>query len=149
MQNDRSVAGAISGSVAALIQEIYGSLVKYVGISDKDFGDFAGVMIMSKNYQGIFAHIVQWIAHIGIGMLFGIIFAQIFKYTSSKYWWLKGLIYGLILWVLLTSIGTLYKMPVWIVTEPKTVLSILAGSLIYSFITAYILKILDKRSDLI
>ena len=149
MVNDRTTAGALAGAVAGLIQQIYGSLAHYIGFTEKDFGDFAGTLIMSKAYQGIMSHVIQWLAHIGIGMLFGVIFVQIFKYTSSKYWQIKGIIYGFILWVLLTGIGTLFKMPMWNKTEPTTALSMFIGGLIYSVTMAYILKYLENKTDLI
>lgn len=149
MVNDRTTAGAIAGAVAGIIQQIYGLLADYIGFTDKDFGDFAGTLIMSKDYQGILAHIIQWLAHIGIGMFFGIIFVHLFRYTSSKYWQIKGVVYGFILWVLLTGVGTLFKMPTWENTRPSTALSMFIGSLVYSVSAAYILRYLENKTDLI
>lgn len=149
MVNDRTTAGALAGALAGLIQQVYGTLATYTGFSDKDFGDFAGTLIMTRDYQGILGHIIQWLAHIGVGMLFGIIFVQIFRYTSSKYWQIKGVIYGFILWVLLAGVGTLFKMPTWTATKPLTALSMFIGGLIYSVSMAYILKYLENKTDLI
>ncbi|MHB9095476.1 MAG: DUF6789 family protein [Eubacteriales bacterium] len=149
MKNDRSVAGAISGAIGAVVQQFYAVVIRYMGISDKHFGDFAGIIVMYKKYEGFVAHIIQWSAHLAVGMLFGIIFAQIFRYMSSRYWWLKGIVYGLILWFLLTGVGTLFKMPMWTIISPRTALTLLIGSLIYGAATAYTLKVLDKRTDLI
>lgn len=149
MKNDRSVAGALAGAIGAIAQQVFSLLVKHAGVSNKDFGNFSGIMVMSKIFPGILSHIVQFLGHLAVGMLFGIIFAQIFKYTSSTYWWLKGMIYGFLLWILLTGVGTLFKMPVWRVINPSTAITLLLGSIIYSLVTAYTLRKLDKRTDLI
>lgn len=149
MVNDRTTAGALAGAAAGIVQQVYGMLAFYIGFSEKDFGDFAGMLVMYDNFQGFMAHFIQWLAHIGIGMMFGIFFVLIFQYTSSNYWPLKGVIYGFVLWILLTGIGTFFKMPMWMKTKPTTALSMLIGSVVYAFSLAYILKYLEDKTDLI
>ena len=149
LKNDRMIAGAISGMLASVIQEIYANMTTVLGFSNRDFGDYAGVLVMSQNYQGLLAHVIQLLAHISVGALFGIIFAAVFRYTSSAYWWLKGITYGSILWVLLTGVGTLFKMPMWINIPPRAALDLYLGSVVFGFSTAYILKYLDEKTELI
>ncbi len=149
MKNDRSTAGAIAGLIGALTQQIFSKVFEYLSITQKDFGDFSGVMVMSHSFQGVLAHVVQWLGHMAVGMLLGIIFSWLFMFTSSKYWWFKGVVFGFIFWFLLTSIGTLFKMPVWRVITPRSAITLLIGSLIYSVITAYVLKLLDDKTELI
>jgi len=149
LKNDRMIAGAISGMLASVIQEIYANTTTVLGFSNRDFGDYAGVLVMSQNYQGLLAHVIQLLAHISVGALFGIIFAALFRYATSNYWWLKGIIYGSVLWVLLTGIGTLFKMPMWINIPPRAALDLYLGSVVFGFSTAYILKYLDEKTELI
>lgn len=146
---DRLVAGALAGAVAALVQDAYGLTVKALGITDRIFTDFAAVMIMFKPEKGALGFLVGLIAHVIVGIIFGIVFAYIILKTSSNYFLLKGLCYGLILWFLLLGLGTMWRLPLFTVVPPKPALVIFVGALLYGLVTAYILKLLDQRTNLI
>lgn len=149
MKKDRVTAGVIAGFIGSVIQEGYAWLAKFLGFSKIDFADFAGVMTMFRNFNGPLALFIQWMAHIATGIMFGAIFAIVFMYTSSKYWLIKGISYGLVLWVLLMGVGMLFKMPMWTEMTPQTALNMLVGSVIFTVTTAIAMKLLDEKTKLI
>lgn len=147
--SDRFVAGAIAGSIGASIQVVYGYLVEALGIADRSFEDFGEVFIMSANMTGTMADFVGIISQLSNGAIFGIIMAYIISLTSIKFYIVKGLIYGTILWHLFLGLGTMYKMPGFINIPPSSSLAILVGSLIYGVTVCYVLRIIDAKSNLI
>lgn len=146
---DRFIAGSVAGLVGAAIQVIYGYAVKATGIADRSFHDFGKVFIMSSAAKGILSETVGIMSNLTNGIFFGIIFAFIIYLTSSKYYLIKGLIYGTILWHIFLGLGTMYKMPAFGKFSPSSSLATLIGSLIYGIVAAYILKILDNKTSLL
>ncbi|WP_066633538.1 DUF6789 family protein [Desulfolucanica intricata] len=146
---DRFTAGALAGIAGAVIQDLYSFIIESQGIANRSFSDFGRIMVMLKPYGGTLASIVGFISHITVGILFGILFAYIILKTSDKYYLTKGFIYGLALWFLLLGFGTMWRLPMWTNVPPPTSLAILIGSIIYGLVTAYTLKLLERRTKLL
>jgi uncharacterized membrane protein YagU involved in acid resistance len=146
---DRLLAGGIAGLIATVVQNIYGLTINAVGLTDRTFEDFAEIMITFKSYTGIAAFIVGVMAHLAVGLIFGVIFAYLIKETSSKYYIAKGLGYGLVLWFLLSGFGTIFRLPFFKNIPPGPALYDLVGGLLFGFVLAYALKILDARTKYI
>ncbi len=146
---DRLIAGGFAGAVAGLIQNLYGNLVKFLGVSDRAFADFALVMITFKPYSGFAAFLVGIISHTIVGTIFGVIFAYIILITSSRYNLIKGLGFGAVLWFLLSGFGTIFRLPLFKNIPPGDAISTFVGALIYGILTAYGLMLLDKRTKLL
>lgn len=149
MKRDRITAGIIAGFIASLVQQIYAWTAKILGFSNADFADFAGILTLFKNYSGTLASVMEWMTHIAIGILCGVLFAVLFMYVSSRYWIVKGLSYGLVLWAVLLGTGTLFKLPLWDTITPLTSLNMLIGSEIFSIVAAFTMKMLDEKTNLI
>ncbi len=149
MNEDRLVAGFISGTIAALIQNIYALIIKALGWTDRAFSDFAGVLIMFKSYPGPLAFIIGVIAHLTFGGTLGYFFALLVKNTSSKYFLLKVIIWGPFLWFAILGIGAIFRLPLFTVIPPVPALTTLIGASIYSFSNGYILRYLEKKTNLI
>ncbi len=71
------------------------------------------------------------------------------KLTSSNYYLLKGLGFGVVWWMLLVGFGTIFRLPVVSPIPPSPALSTLVGAAIYGLATAYTLGILDKKTKLL
>jgi len=147
--SDRFIVGVIAGAVGSILQAVYGYTGKSLGYTDRTFCDFGKAFIMFLPYKGLFADFVGLLSHVGNGIFFGIVFAYLILWTSSKYCLLKGAIYGMTLWHLFFGIGTAFKMPMFHQIPPQSAFFTLIGSLIYGLVTAYTLSLLEKKTGLI
>lgn len=145
---DRFAAGAISGMIGSFVQIMYGFITVGLNITDRSFEDFAKIFIMYRNYTGILAFLVGFIAQIVLGALLGIIFAYIIKKTSPDFYYFKGIGYGLFIWVSLGIIGTIYKLPLFHEIPPGPALVTLVGGIIYGWVTSFCFKFINQRSKL-
>ncbi len=146
---DRLVAGGLAGIIGAALQQAYGLTAKAIGITDRAFIDFAEILVLSRIFTGPLAFIVSSIAHLIVGLFLGAIFVYVIKLTSSNYYLLKGLGYGVVWWMLLMGFGTIFRLPVFSPIPPYAALSTLVGAAIYGLVTAYTLGILDKKTKLL
>jgi uncharacterized membrane protein YagU involved in acid resistance len=89
------------------------------------------------------------ISHLVFGMLMGAIFVYLIKKTSSTHLYLKGIGMGITIWFFSFSIATLYNIPLFKDIPPTPALTTFAGSVIWGFVTAFSLKVLEKSSDLV
>ena len=149
MKEDRLIAGAVAGTVAILIQTIYALTIKSLGLTDRIYIDFAKVIIISENRPGLSAFFIGLIAQLVIGGMFGVVFAFIEKFTSSRYYVLKGIFFGAILWFLLTGFGTMWRLPVFHEMPTNAAYSTLIGALLYGIALAYTMKLLEKYTNLL
>ncbi len=149
MKKDRLVAGGLAGLIGSLVQNGYGQLTKVLGITDIAFIDFAEVFLAREVYGGVIGFIVGSLAHAAVGVLMGVIFAYIIRFTSSRYYLLKGLGFGFILWFILSGIGTIFNLKDFAHIPPNTALSTLGGALIFGLVTAYALSFLERRTGLL
>lgn len=143
---DRLVNGGIAGMAGGLIQYIYSLLAYNLGVLDNTFGDYAEALISGKNYHGIQGSIVGILGYLGVGLLFGVIFAYIILYTSENYYLIKGLMYGMVLWVILSGFGVIFKLPLFLEDTPMDNLTELTSGLVFGLTIAYCLKLLSKKS---
>ncbi len=146
---DRLVAGGLAGIIGAIVQNIYGFAVKGLRLTDRTFADFAEVIVTFKSFEGIIAFIVGLIAHLIVGLIFGIIFAYVIAATSSRYYLIKGVAYGAVLWFLLLGFGTIFKLPLFKEIPPNAALFTLVGAVLYGLVTAYSLRLLDAKTRLL
>lgn len=146
IKNDRSVAGAIAGLVAAFVQEMSAYVLKYLGFSNKSFIDYASVLVLFHRANSFMEHVVAWLGHFSVGIILGILFAQIFMITSSKYLFLKGIFYGFVLWFVLLGLGTVFRLPEFTAIPWNVAIGTFIGSIVWSLSVAYTLRILEKTT---
>lgn len=151
MKKDRFVAGGIAGLVASIICDIVGIVYKSLGWTDRAFNDYATIILTYQTFsdEGFFGLILSMISHSAVCIMFGVIFAYLIKFTSSNYLYLKGLGFSLVIWLLLNSFGTILDLPLFRNMPLKVAYSTLSTALIYGFMTALNLKLLDKRMNLL
>ncbi|MDT3700099.1 MAG: hypothetical protein RO469_11805 [Thermincola sp.] len=149
MKHDRIMAGAIAGCIGTAAQNIYGQTAKALGITDRAFLDFARIILFHKSYGGVFGFIAGFIAHLTFGMLSGALFAYVIRKSSSTHLYFKGSVMGAAIWFFSLGIGTLYNLPMFVDIPPIPALSIFVGALIWGLVTAFSLKILEKKTNLI
>ncbi len=149
MKEDRVIAGAISGAVGSTVQILFEFFFKVMGFTDRYVVDMAKVFIMYKTFPGILSTIVGTTAQLFIGAILGIGFAYLIQKTSSKYYFIKGLGYGGIIWVFFGTFGSLFKIPLFTVIPPNAAFLLLIGAFVFGIVTSFTLKYLEEKSNLI
>ena len=143
---DKMMAGALAGTIGAILQDIYGYLAKVIGLTDRGFIDFARAVILYNVNGGILETILALIAHIIWDLLLGILFVYIIQGMSGSYYYLKALIYGIALWFIIQVLGTLFRLPMFFHIPAWAALLTLIGAIIYSFGIALTLRLLEKNN---
>jgi hypothetical protein len=146
---DQVSAGAVSGMAAAVIQIVYGWIVKGLGLTDRSFTDFAKVFFMYRNYRGLAASIVGFITQMLIGVILGMIFAFLITATSKRFYYLKGLGFGAIFWLGFGVAGTIFNLPLFKDIHPIPALMTLLGALLFGLVNSYVLKLIAKKTNLV
>jgi uncharacterized membrane protein YagU involved in acid resistance len=146
---DRMVAGGTAGAIGASVQFVFSLGVKALGLAQTIYVDFARSLIMFKDYKGPLAFVMGFVTHVSIGLVFGMVFAYFLSKFTSKYYLLKGLFFGIALWVFLMAFGTASRLPAFTAVPPDSALETLVGSLIYGLVTAYVLSLFDRRTSLL
>ena len=149
LKEDRLIGGAFSGVIAAFIQAGWGYVLKGLKLTDRAFVDFSKTFFMYKNYSGLYSEITGILIHLAFGAVLGVGFAYLIKLTSSRFYYLKGFGYGVFLWLFLGATGTAFGIPLFRNIPPYAVLSTLTGGLLFGFVNAFVLKFLEKKTNLI
>lgn len=149
MKHDRFIAGAVAGVSGSVVQNIYGQVVKGLGITDRAFLDFAEAALFGRIYGGFFGFVAGTISHLVFGMFAGMLFVYLLQKTSSNYLYLKGLGLGVGIWFFSFAIGTMFNFPMFTQTPPIPALVIFAGALLWGIVTAFSIKILETKTGLI
>jgi len=149
LKNDRFTAGAISGIIGAIAQEIYGYIAKASGLTNIAFIDFAEAIIFNaqlKNFIGIIAGIIS---HLVFGAMLGVLFAYIIYKTSNNYYYFKALGYAAGIWFWSLAFGTMYKINVFNDIQAVPAISVFIGAQVYGLVLAICLKILENKSNMV
>ncbi len=146
---DRLVAGGLAGIIAGLIQYAYGLIVLILGLTDRIFGQFSDIVFGGRVYSGILGIILSILTHLAVTISMGVLFAYIIEKTSSRYYILKSVGYGFVLWFFLSGFGTIFRLPLFVNIPAQPALVILVGAIIYGLALGYTLKMIDKKSNLL
>lgn len=150
MKKDRFVAGGITGLVASITCDIVGVIYKSLGWTDRAFNDYATILLTNQIYsdKGIPGLILSFASHAAVCLIFGVIFAYLIMITSSNYLYIKGLGYGFVIWLLLNAFGNILNLPLFKNAPLNVAYSSLSTALIYGFMTALTLRVLDMKMHL-
>lgn len=143
---ERALLGGISGIMASMVCALYEVIVEHLGVTDRGFLDFNTVLIAHKVYAGALGFTISLLAQAAVGVIFGTIFSYTLIFVSSKYYLLKGLGYGFILWLLLSGFGTIFKLPLFEDMPPMVSLVNLGDSLLYGSMNAYFFITLGRHN---
>lgn len=151
MKKDRLVAGGIAGLTGSITCDFVGIIYKSLEWTDRAFVDYATILLTYQTYsdEGILGLIISMITHAAVCIGFGVIFAYLIKYTSSNYLYIKALGYSLVIWLSLNAFGTILNLPLFRNLPLNVAYSTLSTALIYGTMTAFTLKIIEKRMNLL
>ena len=109
------------------------------------FVDWAAIIVFGdlprSHAEGLFALWLQllWVGTLGIG------FAFLIPQVTSQGYFLKGMIYGVVLGFLIYAIPTVLQMPILKETSIATALSNHTGGAIWGLVMSKTLHLLDKK----
>jgi len=146
MEKDRLIVGGIAGSFGAVSNVILGVIFKSLGWSDRAFFDYSTSLFGKTIYQGILGFLMGVITEVAVCIIYGVIFAYVIKLTSSRYLYLKGLLYGFVLWMLLSSLGTMYNIPLFSDIPLDAAYTTLFTAIVYGFVVAWVLKTIASKN---
>ncbi len=146
---ERLIAGGFAGLAGAAVQGIFDSLAKALRLADRVFLDFFQVLFARELFEGALSLIVGLLAHLTLGLIFGVLFAYFIMAASSKYYILKGFVYGVVLWLLAAGIGLLFNLPGFRGTPINEAIVTLSSAIVYGLVVVYTLKIIDDRTNII
>jgi len=151
IEKDRLVAASIAGSIGSIVTIVSGVIFKSLGWTDRAFFDYSTTLFGKTTYsdKGLLGFLMGVITEVAVCIIYAIIFAYIIKVTSSRYLYIKGLMYGLVLWMLLSSLGTMYNIPLFSEIPLNAAYTSLFSALAYGFVVAWILKILESKNWLL
>lgn len=144
--NDRFIngliAGLIAGNIASLIDYAIVTFLKFGSIR---FIDFAGVFMYGTRPANLPEQIFAQFGVCIFTSLIGILFAFLITKITSKYLLYKGTIYGALLWFKGYALIELYNVPHFHRTSLSSSVENASVAMIYGFLMAAILNMLQNR----
>ncbi|MFZ5639388.1 MAG: hypothetical protein ACOY4Q_01705 [Bacillota bacterium] len=138
---DEFIKGVTAGSIGAAALYIVVQTFYWLGLIKYGQNILAADVVFNWQPTLLMAFI-GFAESIVIGAFFGIPLAFLFsRWLTSHYYLLKGLLYGLALWVFnLGIMDELFKYPRDMHARPLNLIVFLLGYSIYGIITAFVLK---------
>jgi len=149
MKKDNLVAGGIAGLIGSFVTDILGMIWKWSGLADRAFYNFSTVIIANQVYEdkGFLGYLMSIISQAAVGVMFGVPFAYMIKFSSSRYQYIKGLGYGFVLWFILHGFGTIFNLPLFTDIPINVSYTTLLTSLAYGIVLAWVLHRIDKHLE--
>jgi hypothetical protein len=143
---DRVVKGILAGMSGAIVQDIYTFICKSIGFTNITYLDVAKAVLFNQSFKGFLALFVGFLGQLVIDGFWGIGFAFFIKYTSSRYYLLKGVFWGCGIWFLVRVIITkFFGLPVLGENTPQVALFFFIGASLFGLTVATILKLLNVQ----
>jgi hypothetical protein len=145
MMNDRFTNGLIAGLVAGVVMSIFDLISHFVlGITEILYLDWAAVLILGYRYSTFLEAVIGQIGQLFFSAIMGVLFAFLLALTSSRYYWLKGWVYGLVVWFGAYAVVKLFQVTPLIPIKPDTVLSDMVTASVYGLVLAEALRRLEN-----
>jgi hypothetical protein len=141
---DTTLAGAVAGVIGAICGLTFGITLKWFGLTDRTFHDFAQVFILSKLEPGLFGFFIGALAHLGVGGMNGAIFAHFIEATSPKYLIIKGIFLGVTMWLIFIGLGNYFRLPMFCNMPPMSALITWLNSAVYGLTMSFTLSRLTR-----
>lgn len=144
---DKLFSGAVAGLIGAGIVGLISSILKSFRIYEYTYMDIAASLIYPyKEVETLAWYVVGWLNNFIIGIILGIILVYILAWTGKDYGILKGTIFGLVWWFILTVIIQPELFEWGRFHETKSLVICLFRDVLFGIVTSYIII---KYTDLI
>lgn len=146
MEKDRFLFGCFSGIAGGIIALVtMGIPAKLLGLTDKLVYDYGMIIILGKPKYEFLDYVVGLLAHLSVSGISGTLFAFFIYLTSPRCLFIKGFFFGVGIWFFLSSIGTLYKVPMIMEKTAQGALVTFVTSGYWGLITPLFLKIFHAK----
>ena len=146
---DRVIQGLIAGIAGWLPQMIYTFTVFGFHLAKFRYLDFGAITAFSQKPHGVFEFVFAESLVLAMQGLLGIAFAMLIKVISNPNIILKGGLYGGILWVVIYSIFSLYKMKgIYGIIDFNTAIFHCIAAIIWGITMAGAFLFLNRKFDL-
>lgn len=147
---DKFSKGFWAGLAGALAMNFIDYIFSYLlHVTQRRFLDYAAVLIYGRLANNIWEAIFAQLTQILFSSILGIVFAYFLERATDKNYLLKGWIFAIAIWLLVFTMGLLYRLPLLWRPASETAFAHFIGSSIYGLVLAYSLHKLDKKSKLI
>lgn len=144
---DRIIIGAVAGSLAGIIQTVYGIMIEYVfRISEKIYDDYAMMLMLGKvNHDNLVSVLIGILGNIINTATLGILLSYIVKWSGYKHHIFKGFGLGLVVWMFFMGLATLYRLPEFAELTNVEALVLLGGAIIWGSLTGTMMRYIDLK----
>lgn len=146
MLKDNIILGSLVGLLADIFKLVANYIMYQFNLTSVVFWQITATRFLAKEdlYQ-LLAYIIGAIADLTISALLGVIFVYILYFTGKKYSWVKGVGFGLLVWVNLfgTLLGesVMQKIP----QKPMNILVTIIAHFVYGLALAYFARLFLKE----
>ena len=99
--NDRFISGAIAGTIAAIAKTIPNFIFNLLGVTNHTYPSLiAAILLKTPHPHSFWPFFLGLVIDAIIGGVVGIVIAYILKTVGNKYLWLKGIIFGNLVWLI-------------------------------------------------
>jgi hypothetical protein len=142
---DRFTQGIMAGIIGWFFQAIFTLSLVALKVSKLSFADFGAVLAFNHKPKGILEFLLAEFIVIVMQSALGGVFAWWIKRIASANILLKGAFFGGFSWFTIFTMATLYKLPEIYPIGSGTASIILTGSVIYGFMMAWGLLLLNRK----
>jgi len=146
---DRFTRGFAAGAFAGVLADLL-SLLTYnlLRITNWRFLDFAGLLIFGRRPAGAAEIIISVMGQVFFSAAMGVLFALLLPFVTSRYYWLKGWFFGVLIWFSVYTVVHLFQIPQLRELDLGTVSSNLLKASLFGLVLAWSLARLAKKSNL-
>jgi hypothetical protein len=138
------VAGLIGGTAMNLLNLIS---VYFCRFAKCLYLDWAAAMLYGHKANSLIEAIVALIAQVVFTGFLSIIFAHLIPAITSRNFWIKGWLFGILSWFLIYAVFILFKVPEFGHRPVESVISNFFTASVYGIIQAEALLYLEKRAS--
>ncbi|MCW3489902.1 DUF6789 family protein [Dethiobacter alkaliphilus] len=144
--NDRFVNGFLAGLIGGVVMTVLNLISFYVlGLAQILYLDWASVLIFGYRFATTLEAVIGQIGQLFFAGVVGVLFAYLLAATTSRYYLIKGWVYGLVVWFGSYAITLLYDITPLNPIKPDTVISNMVTASVYGLVLAWSLKKLTDR----
>lgn len=135
-----TLAGMLAGLIGSAVNLIARRLLQTLGIAEQSFHYIGQLLHLHTGSASITGTYSSVLAHIGIGIISGIIFAHYIHKTTLKNILYKGAFFTSSLWLILLGLGTLFKFPGVTIITPLSAFLIYINLVVFGIVKATVIR---------
>ncbi len=145
MFKDKIIIGAIIGLLADAVKIITNYIFFTFGFTKVVFWQIVATRFLEKEYlQHKSAYLIGAVADMTVTSLLGVLFVYVIYFFGSKNLWIKGVGFGLVVWVSLFGILLGQTVETKLPQDPTGVLVTIVAHTVFGLALAFFTKVLDQ-----